>query len=123
MEDKVSTPRHKVDHDIDDEPLPHLTAFDVDEPKESAPAHEYPIYMPQAKPEKPAEQMMVEPTPPQHKATVNAAPVYDQPEHQTQPVHAVNTDNVDPLLERTKQLNVTIEELEAAAQQASWILS
>ncbi|MCZ0758948.1 DNA translocase FtsK 4TM domain-containing protein [Vibrio diabolicus] len=118
VEDKVSTPRHNVDHDIDDEPLPHLTAFDVDEPKESAPAHEYPIYMPQAKPEKPAEQMMVEPTPPQHKATVNAAPVYAQPEHQTQPVHAVNTDNVDPLLERTKQLNVTIEELEAAAQQA-----
>lgn len=118
VEDKVSTPRHNVDHDIDDEPLPHLTAFDVDEPKESALAHEYPIYMPQAKPEKPAEQMMVEPTPPQHKATVNAAPVYAQPEHQTQPVHAVNTDNVDPLLERTKQLNVTIEELEAAAQQA-----
>ncbi|NVC51933.1 DNA translocase FtsK 4TM domain-containing protein [Vibrio diabolicus] len=118
VEDKVSTPRHNVDHDIDDEPLPHLTAFDVDEPKESAPAHEYPIYMPQAKPEKPAEQMMVEPTPPQRKATVNAAPVYVQPEHQTQPVHAVNTDNVDPLLERTKQLNVTIEELEAAAQQA-----
>ncbi|MGI3095725.1 DNA translocase FtsK 4TM domain-containing protein [Vibrio diabolicus] len=118
VEDKVSTPRHNVDHDIDDEPLPHLTAFDVDEPKESAPAHEYPIYMPQAKPEKPAEQMMVEPTPPQHKATANAAPVYAQPEHQTQPVHAVNTDNVDPLLERTKQLNVTIEELEAAAQQA-----
>ena len=118
VEDKVSTPRHNVDHDIDDEPLPHLTAFDVDEPKESAPAHEYPIYMPQAKPEKPAEQMMVEPTPPQHKATVNAAPVYAQPERQTQPVHAVNTDNVDPLLERTKQLNVTIEELEAAAQQA-----
>ncbi|MCR9983795.1 DNA translocase FtsK 4TM domain-containing protein [Vibrio diabolicus] len=125
VEDKVSTPRHNVDHDIDDEPLPHLTAFDVDEPKESAPAHEYPIYMPQAKPEKPAEQMMVEPTPPQHKATVNAAPVYAQPEPQTyaqpepqtQPVHAVNTDNVDPLLERTKQLNVTIEELEAAAQQ------
>ncbi|MCS0389787.1 DNA translocase FtsK 4TM domain-containing protein [Vibrio diabolicus] len=118
VEDKVSTPRHNVDHDIDDEPLPHLTAFDVDEPKESAPAHEYPIYMPQAKPEKPAEQMMVEPTPPQRKATVNAAPVYAQPEHRTQPVHAVNTDNVDPLLERTKQLNVTIEELEAAAQQA-----
>ncbi|MCR9546598.1 DNA translocase FtsK [Vibrio antiquarius] len=118
VEDKVSTPRHNVDHDIDDEPLPHLTAFDVDEPKESAPVHEYPIYMPQAKPEKPAEQMMVEPTPPQRKATVNAAPVYAQPERQTQPVHAVNTDNVDPLLERTKQLNVTIEELEAAAQQA-----
>ncbi|MCS0021879.1 DNA translocase FtsK 4TM domain-containing protein [Vibrio antiquarius] len=118
VEDKVSTPRHNVDHDIDDEPLPHLTAFDVDEPKESAPVHEYPIYMPQAKPEKPAEQMMVEPTPPQRKATVNAAPVYAQPEPQTQPVHAVNTDNVDPLLERTKQLNVTIEELEAAAQQA-----
>ncbi|HHF3037070.1 TPA: DNA translocase FtsK 4TM domain-containing protein [Vibrio diabolicus] len=118
VEDKVSTPRHNVDHDIDDEPLPHLTAFDVDEPKESAPAHEYPIYMPQAKPEKPAEQMMMEPTPPQRNATVNAAPVYAQPEPQTQPVHAVNTDNVDPLLERTKQLNVTIEELEAAAQQA-----
>ncbi|HHX8289060.1 TPA: DNA translocase FtsK 4TM domain-containing protein [Vibrio diabolicus] len=118
VEDKVSTPRHNVDHDIDDEPLPHLTAFDVDEPKESAPAHEYPIYMPQAKPEKPAEQMMVEPTPSQRKATVNAAPVYAQPEPQTQPVHAVSTDNVDPLLERTKQLNVTIEELEAAAQQA-----
>ncbi|NAW80716.1 DNA translocase FtsK [Vibrio sp. V43_P6S15P86] len=117
VEDKVSTPRHNVDHDIDDEPLPHLTAFDVDEPKESAPAHEYPIYMPHAKPEKPAEQMIVEPTPPQRKATVNAAPVYAH-EPQTQPVHAVNTDNVDPLLERTKQLNVTIEELEAAAQQA-----
>ncbi|MDW2110922.1 DNA translocase FtsK, partial [Vibrio sp. 2089] len=31
---------------------------------------------------------------------------------------AVSTDNVDPMVERTKQLNVTIEELEAAAQQA-----
>ncbi|MDF5501942.1 DNA translocase FtsK, partial [Vibrio parahaemolyticus] len=47
-----------------------------------------------------------------------AAPVYAEPEPQTQPIHTVNTDNVDPLLERTKQLNVTIEELEAAAQQA-----
>ncbi|ELA7355116.1 DNA translocase FtsK 4TM domain-containing protein [Vibrio alginolyticus] len=118
VEDKVSTPKHNVDHEIDDEPLPHLTAYDVDEPKESAPAHEYPIYMPQAKPDKPAEQAMVEPTPPQRKATVNAAPVYAEPEPQTQPIHTVNTDNVDPLLERTKQLNVTIEELEAAAQQA-----
>ncbi|HHX8401882.1 TPA: DNA translocase FtsK 4TM domain-containing protein [Vibrio alginolyticus] len=118
VEDKVSTPRHNVDHDIDDEPLPHLTAYDVDEPKEPAPAHEYPIYMPQAKPDKPAEQAMVEPTPPQRKATVNAAPVYSEPEPQIQPIHTVNTDNVDPLLERTKQLNVTIEELEAAAQQA-----
>ncbi|MDW1628456.1 DNA translocase FtsK 4TM domain-containing protein [Vibrio sp. Y176] len=118
VEDKVSTPKHNVDHEIDDEPLPHLTAYDVDEPKESAPAHEYPIYMPQAKPDKPAEQAMVEPTPPQRKSTVNAAPVYAEPEPQTQPIHTVNTDNVDPLLERTKQLNVTIEELEAAAQQA-----
>ncbi|MDF4386717.1 DNA translocase FtsK 4TM domain-containing protein, partial [Vibrio parahaemolyticus] len=74
VEDKVSTPKHNVDHEIDDEPLPHLTAYDVDEPKESAPAHEYPIYMPQAKPDKPAEQAMVEPTPPQRKSTVNAAP-------------------------------------------------
>ncbi|GAJ73052.1 LOW QUALITY PROTEIN: cell division protein FtsK [Vibrio sp. JCM 18904] len=118
VEDKVSTPKHNVDHEIDDEPLPHLTAYDVDEPKEPAPAHEYPIYMPQAKPDKPAEQAMVEPTPPQRKATVNAAPVYSEPEPQIQPIHTVNTDNVDPLLERTKQLNVTIEELEAAAQQA-----
>ncbi|MDF5431145.1 DNA translocase FtsK, partial [Vibrio parahaemolyticus] len=116
--DKVSTPKHNVDHEIDDEPLPHLTAYDVDEPKESAPAHEYPIYMPQAKPDKPAEQAMVEPTPPQRKVTVNAAPVYSELEPQIQPIHTVNTDNVDPLLERTKQLNVTIEELEAAAQQA-----
>jgi S-DNA-T family DNA segregation ATPase FtsK/SpoIIIE len=74
--------------------------------------------MPQAKPDKSAEQAMVEPTPPQRKATVNAAPVYAEPEPQIQPIHTVNTDNVDPLLERTKQLNVTIEELEAAAQQA-----
>ncbi|MGR5237737.1 DNA translocase FtsK 4TM domain-containing protein [Vibrio alfacsensis] len=87
-EDKVPTKR-AVDQGVD-EVLPHLTAYDVEEEKDIAPAHEYPIYMPQA---------AVEPITPQS-------------------THAVGTDNVDPQVERTKQLNVTIEELEAAAQQA-----
>ncbi|WP_447469543.1 DNA translocase FtsK 4TM domain-containing protein [Vibrio harveyi] len=107
--------------DLEDEPLPHLTAYDVEEPKEEAPAHEYPIYMPQSA----AEQPIAQPTP--QPAVVNAAPLQSQVQHQAQEqaqsqsvelVRAVNTDNVDPTVERTKQLNVTIEELEAAAQQA-----
>ncbi|HGS4885212.1 TPA: DNA translocase FtsK 4TM domain-containing protein [Vibrio parahaemolyticus] len=113
VEDKVST-KHVEDDQQDDETLPHLTAYEVEEPKEKAAVHEYPIYMPQAKSETPA----VKPTPepqPQQVAAVNATPTYVEPEPQ---LKAVSTDNVDPMVERTKQLNVTIEELEAAAQQA-----
>ncbi|TOF21792.1 cell division protein FtsK [Vibrio parahaemolyticus] len=113
VEDKVST-KHVEDDQQDDETLPHLTAYEVEEPKEKAAVHEYPIYMPQAKSETPA----VKPTPepqPQRVAAVNATPTYIEPEPQ---LKAVSTDNVDPMVERTKQLNVTIEELEAAAQQA-----
>ncbi|TOH52516.1 cell division protein FtsK [Vibrio parahaemolyticus] len=113
VEDKVST-KHVEDDQQDDETLPHLTAYEVEEPKEKAAVHEYPIYMPQAKSETPA----VKPTPepqPQRVAAVNATPTYVEPEPQ---LKAVSTDNVDPMVERTKQLNVTIEELEAAAQQA-----
>ncbi|HCH5140491.1 TPA: DNA translocase FtsK 4TM domain-containing protein [Vibrio parahaemolyticus] len=113
VEDKVST-KHVEDDQQDDETLPHLTAYEVEEPKEKAAVHEYPIYMPQAKSEMPA----VKPTPeplPQRVAAVNATPTYVEPEPQ---LKAVSTDNVDPMVERTKQLNVTIEELEAAAQQA-----
>ncbi|HCG5114755.1 TPA: DNA translocase FtsK 4TM domain-containing protein [Vibrio parahaemolyticus] len=113
VEDKVST-KHVEDDQQDDETLPHLTAYEVEEPKEKAAVHEYPIYMPQAKSETPA----VKPTPepqPQRVAAVNATPTYVEPEPQ---LKAVSTDNVDPIVERTKQLNVTIEELEAAAQQA-----
>ncbi|HHJ3169604.1 DNA translocase FtsK 4TM domain-containing protein [Vibrio parahaemolyticus] len=113
VEDKVST-KHVADDQQDDETLPHLTAYEVEEPKEKAAVHEYPIYMPQAKSETPA----VKPTPepqPQRVAAVNATPTYVEPEPQ---LKAVSTDNVDPMVERTKQLNVTIEELEAAAQQA-----
>ncbi|HGF5256642.1 TPA: DNA translocase FtsK 4TM domain-containing protein [Vibrio parahaemolyticus] len=113
VEDKVST-KHVEDDQQDDETLPHLTAYEVEEPKEKAAVHEYPIYMPQAKSETPA----VKPTPepqPQRVAAVNATPTYLEPEPQ---LKAVSTDNVDPMVERTKQLNVTIEELEAAAQQA-----
>ncbi|GAB7227205.1 DNA translocase FtsK [Vibrio rotiferianus] len=86
----------ETETETEDEVLPHLTAYDIDDSKE--PVHEYPIYMPQsaAKPSQPPEEA---PTP----AT---------------PAVMVNTDNVDPEVERTKQLNVTIEELEAAAQQA-----
>ncbi len=114
VEDKVST-KHVEDDQQDDETLPHLTAYEVEEPKEKAAVHEYPIYMPQAKSETPA----VKPTPepqPQRVAAVNATPTYVEPEPQ---LKAVSTDNVDPMVERTKQLNVTIEELEAAAQQAN----
>ncbi|EHR7162403.1 DNA translocase FtsK 4TM domain-containing protein [Vibrio parahaemolyticus] len=117
VEDKVST-KHVEDDQQDDETLPHLTAYEVEEPKEKAAVHEYPIYMPQAKSETPA----VKPTPepqPQRVAAVNATPTYVEPEPQ---LKAVSTDNVDPMVERTKQLNVTIEELEAAAQQADdWV--
>ncbi|WCP80389.1 DNA translocase FtsK 4TM domain-containing protein [Vibrio harveyi] len=115
--------------DLEDEPLPHLTAYDVEEPKEEAPAHEYPIYMPQSAAEQPKQQFTTQPIaqPTPQPAVVNAAPLQSQVQHQAQeqaqsqsvePVRAVNTDNVDPTVERTKQLNVTIEELEAAAQQA-----
>ncbi|MBM4924213.1 DNA translocase FtsK 4TM domain-containing protein [Vibrio parahaemolyticus] len=113
VEDKVST-KHVEDDQQDDETLPHLTAYEVEEPKEKAALHEYPIYMPQAK----SETSAVKPTPepqPQRVAAVNATPTYVEPEPQ---LKAVSTDNVDPMVERTKQLNVTIEELEAAAQQA-----
>ncbi|MBE3973135.1 DNA translocase FtsK [Vibrio parahaemolyticus] len=113
VEDKVST-KHVEDDQQDDETLPHLTAYEVEEPKEKAAVHEYPIYMPQAK----SETSAVKPTPepqPQRVAAVNATPTYIEPEPQ---LKAVSTDNVDPMVERTKQLNLTIEELEAAAQQA-----
>ncbi|HCE1607471.1 TPA: DNA translocase FtsK 4TM domain-containing protein [Vibrio parahaemolyticus] len=113
VEDKVST-KHVEDDQQDDETLPHLTAYEVEEPKEKAAVHEYPIYMPQAK----SETSAVKPTPepqPQRVAAVNATPTYVEPEPQ---LKTVSTDNVDPMVERTKQLNVTIEELEAAAQQA-----
>ncbi|HCH3377976.1 TPA: DNA translocase FtsK 4TM domain-containing protein [Vibrio parahaemolyticus] len=113
VEDKVST-KHVEDDQQDDETLPHLTAYEVEEPKEKAAVHEYPIYMPQAR----SETSAVKPTPepqPQRVAAVNATPTYVEPEPQ---LKAVSTDNVDPMVERTKQLNVTIEELEAAAQQA-----
>ncbi|HCE1967662.1 DNA translocase FtsK [Vibrio parahaemolyticus] len=113
VEDKVST-KHVEDDQQDDETLPHLTAYEVEEPKEKAAVHEYPIYMPQAK----SETSTVKPTPEpqtQRVAAVNATPTYVEPEPQFK---AVSTDNVDPMVERTKQLNVTIEELEAAAQQA-----
>ncbi|RPB41241.1 DNA translocase FtsK [Vibrio parahaemolyticus] len=117
VEDKVST-KHVEDDQQDDETLPHLTAYKVEEPKEKAAVHEYPIYMPQAK----SETSAVKPTPepqPQRVAAVNATPTYVEPEPQ---LKAVSTDNVDPMVERTKQLNVTIEELEAAAQQADdWV--
>ncbi|TBT55997.1 DNA translocase FtsK [Vibrio parahaemolyticus] len=113
VEDKVST-KHVEDDQQDDETLPHLTAYEVEEPKEKVAVHEYPIYMPQAK----SETSTVKPTPEpqtQRVAAVNATPTYVEPEPQ---LKAVSTDNVDPMVERTKQLNVTIEELEAAAQQA-----
>ncbi|EJE8671614.1 DNA translocase FtsK 4TM domain-containing protein [Vibrio parahaemolyticus] len=113
VEDKVST-KHVEDDQQDDETLPHLTAYEVEEPKEKAAVHEYPIYMPQAKSETSAVKPMPEPQP-QRVAAVNATPTYIEPEPQ---LKAVSTDNVDPMVERTKQLNVTIEELEAAAQQA-----
>ncbi|WP_050933205.1 DNA translocase FtsK [Vibrio harveyi] len=126
-EDRVVSKRGK--DDLEDEPLPHLTAYDVEEPKEEAPAHEYPIYMPQSAAEQPKQQFATQPIaqPTSQPAVVNAAPLQSQVQHQAkeqaqsqsvEPVRAVNTDNVDPTVERTKQLNVTIEELEAAAQQA-----
>ncbi|WP_104027120.1 DNA translocase FtsK 4TM domain-containing protein [Vibrio jasicida] len=125
VDDRVMTKRRG--DDLEDEPLPHLTAYEVDEPKESVAAHEYPIYMPQSaaaeqassqsvspKPAEPAPQSVVIPASIAQTAA-QTAPVQAQP---VEPVQAVNTDNVDPMVERTKQLNVTIEELEAAAQQA-----
>ncbi|MGY0615670.1 DNA translocase FtsK 4TM domain-containing protein [Vibrio sp. FJH11] len=114
VEDKVVTKR-TLD-EVDEEQLPHLTAYDIDESKEEAVPHEYPIYMPQAQTEKPVAKRVVDSTVPIETAVAaRMAPVFANTEPQVQ---AINTKNVDPLVDRTKQLNVTIEELEAAAQQA-----
>ncbi|BCN24482.1 DNA translocase FtsK 4TM domain-containing protein [Vibrio alfacsensis] len=100
-EDRVITKR--VDDELDDEPLPHMTAYEVEEPKEASTTHEYPIYVPQPASVNSAQKATAHV--PHQEPTV--APAY----------HAI-AGNVDPSIERTKQLNVTIEELEAAAQQA-----
>ncbi|MGR5276937.1 DNA translocase FtsK 4TM domain-containing protein [Vibrio rotiferianus] len=96
--DSVPQRLNEQDTETEDEVLPHLTAYDIDDSKEPEPVHEYPIYMPQS---------AVKPSQPPEEAPTPATPAV-----------MVNTDNVDPEVERTKQLNVTIEELEAAAQQA-----
>ncbi|MGP8304633.1 DNA translocase FtsK 4TM domain-containing protein [Vibrio sp. YIC-376] len=113
VEDKVVTKR--TQDESDEDLLPHLTAYDIDEPKEEKASHEYPIYIPQTQSEKPMAKRVVDSTVPTEAAAVRVAPVFAKSEPQEQ---AINTNNVDPLVDRTKQLNVTIEELEAAAQQA-----
>ncbi|MCG9701015.1 DNA translocase FtsK 4TM domain-containing protein [Vibrio natriegens] len=116
IEDKVTTRRAEVEQE--EEPLPHLTAYDVEEPKEAP--HEYPIYMPQTQPESRASKPLADSVKPVSVAAEKPAMAYSKPEPQTQ---AFSASHVDPLVERTKQLNVTIEELEAAAHQADdWAL-
>nr|WP_319555901.1 DNA translocase FtsK 4TM domain-containing protein [uncultured Vibrio sp.] len=115
IEDKVTT-RH-VEDEQDEDTLPHLTAYDVEEPKEAP--HEYPIYIPQAQPESRVSKPVADSVKPVSTAFEQPA-AYSKPEPQTQ---AFSVSHVDPSVERTKQLNVTIEELEAAAQQADdWAL-
>ncbi len=115
IEDKVV--QRSSEHEPDEELLPHLTAYDVEEPKAEAALHEYPIYVPQAKQESSVvktDENLAKPTAP----SVIAEPVNVQPDLPK----ALDSHNVDPLVDRTKQLNVTIEELEAAAQQADdWV--
>lgn len=111
IEDKVTTRRAEVEQE--EEPLPHLTAYDVEEPKEAP--HEYPIYMPQTQPESRASKPLADSVKPVSVAAEKPAMAYSKPEPQTQ---AFSASHVDPSVERTKQLNVTIEELEAAAHQA-----
>ncbi|MDV6250701.1 DNA translocase FtsK [Vibrio sp. EA2] len=108
IDDKVA--RKRVDDEQDEELLPHLTAYDVEEPKQAP--HEYPIYVPQTQPESRRSKPVADSAKPVSPAAEEAAP---KPEPQTQ---AFSMSHVDPSQERTKQLNVTIEELEAAAQQA-----
>ncbi|WP_372378253.1 DNA translocase FtsK 4TM domain-containing protein [Vibrio natriegens] len=116
IEDKVTTRRAEVEQE--EEPLPHLTAYDVEEPKEAP--HEYPIYMPQTQPESRASKPLADSVKPVSVAAEKPAMAYSKPEPQTQ---AFSASHVDPSVERTKQLNVTIEELEAAAHQADdWAL-
>ncbi|CAE6901389.1 COG1674 DNA segregation ATPase FtsK SpoIIIE and related proteins [Vibrio sp. B1REV9] len=105
-EDRVVTKR--VNDELDDEPLPHMTAYEVEEPKEASTTHEYPIYVPQSAVEQPASVNSAQ------KATAHVP----QQEPTVAPAYHAIAGNVDPSIERTKQLNVTIEELEAAAQQA-----
>jgi S-DNA-T family DNA segregation ATPase FtsK/SpoIIIE len=112
VEDKVITKR--TQDDSDEEQLPHLTAYDIDAPKVEPASHEYPIYMPQTHTEKPVAKQVVDSAVPSDTVALRTAPVFvNEPK-----VQSVDTNNVDPLVDRTKQLNVTIEELEAAAQQA-----
>ncbi|CAE6907368.1 DNA translocase FtsK [Vibrio sp. B1FLJ16] len=116
MEDKVV--QKNSEQDAVEELLPHLTAFDVEESKAEAKPHEYPIYVPQAKKESPIEKANEDLVKPVVASGVIAEPANVQPDIPK----AVDTHHVDPLVERTKQLNVTIEELEAAAQQADdWV--
>lgn len=140
IDDQV-TNKHSGD-ELAEDTLPHLTAYDVDEPKPQVASHEYPIYMPQTQPEKTVTRSAVESEPhrdappvaepaPSPSVAPTATPVSAQPKPQVQeqsPVQSraqvqsqmqpVNTDGVNPSIERSKQLDVTIEALEAAAQQA-----
>ncbi|EDP58924.1 DNA translocase FtsK [Vibrio sp. AND4] len=120
-EDSVMSER--VKEELEDESLPHLTAYDIEKPVEEVPAHEYPIYMPQSVTEQPQQHPVTQAVVPPAPQVADIAQVPVQPQVQghaqmAEPVRVVNTDNVDPMVERTKQLDVTIEELEAAAQQA-----
>nr|WP_321280356.1 DNA translocase FtsK 4TM domain-containing protein [uncultured Vibrio sp.] len=111
IEDKVTT--RCVEDEQGEDPLPHLTAYDVEEPKKAP--HEYPIYIPQTQPELRASKLAADSVKPVSTAVEQPAMADSKPESQPQ---AFSMSHVDPSVERTKQLNVTIEELEAAAQQA-----
>ncbi|MCF7481746.1 DNA translocase FtsK 4TM domain-containing protein [Vibrio sp. J1-1] len=117
IEDKVT--KRRVEDEQEEESLPHLTAYDVEEPKEAP--HEYPIYMPQTQPEPRVSKPVADSAKSVAPAAEQAEPAhYVKSEPQTQ---ALSVNHVDPSVERTKQLNVTIEELEAAAHQADdWAL-
>ncbi len=116
IEDKVV--QQQAEQGLNEDSLPHLTAYDVEEPKVETTPHEYPIYVPQAKKAAPAAKSSEALAKPIAESATMAEPAMVQPERQK----SIDTHNVDPLVERTKQLNVTIEELEAAAQQADdWV--
>ncbi len=117
IEDKVV--RKRSEPYLNEDSLPHLTAYDVEEPKAEAVPHEYPIYVPQSKQEAAVE-----------KPDETLANPVVEPEAITEAVFAqqdvqktMDTHYVDPLAELAKQPDVTIGELEAAAQQADdWLI-
>ncbi|MDF2152506.1 DNA translocase FtsK [Vibrio sp. CAU 1672] len=110
VEDTVADRRPEPEDE--EEPLPHMTAYDVEEATTTPPAHEYPIYIPASGSVDDSAGSTVETQRP-------LAPLTDDPAPASDCAQAASpASTIDPTIERSRQLNVTIEELEQAARQA-----